>query len=1155
MTPKPPAVTLSKDALKAHLKSLLRSRMGTSGDWYPLSQGQQSLWFLWKMAPESAAFSMVFPMQIRGALDRGALDRAFAALVARHACLRCAFVEEDGIVRQGNHPNQSPRIQHRDAEGWSQEALQQDLEATARRPFDLRGDASLRAHLWRCGAESHVFCLVMHHITGDLWSLVVLMDELQQLYAAQCQVQPQCSGRDANVAVPAVLPNLPVTYGDYVQAMQLAQEGGKHQAALDYWAQELAGDLPALDLPTDFARPARQQFDGATHFQTLDTEITSGIEALARAQDTTVFVVLLAAYQTLLHRFSGQSQLMVGTPFSGRTLPGTAGIIGDFINMLPLKAVFDESTTFAGHVAALRDRLLQAMKHQEVPFSQIVDRLAPLRDLSRPPVFQTTFVLQKFHRYGTLQNAFLPGEGESPVPFADLELSGIPMAQQDGQFDLNLEMKRDSLGRMQAAWKYDKALFSGATIANIAACFRVLLQGLIQQPTEPVARLPLLQAIEADAVIAAAKGPVVAPPEQKSLAELFEYWAHKTPQAPAISCPDQQLSYIALQDRMQHLARALAARGVSRETMVALVLPRGCDLAAAMLGTQRAGGAFLPLAPDTPPKRLQQVIGLSDSRLVLTSAATEAALRLALGATGPEVVSIEALLSQAQDHALPDLPSLPGDTDLAYMMFTSGSTGTPKGVMVEHLGMVNHSLGKLEDLGFSAADCLAQNAPASFDVVVWQNLAPLACGGSVRVIDDRDIEDPARLFAACRASGVTVLQVVPSMMRALIEEAEAAGQPPDLGALRWLVPTGEALPTELCHRWLALYPDIPILNTYGSTECSDDQCHYRLVKMLPEDDIAPIITVGTPIRNMAAYVLDPALHPVPPGVTGELYIGGIGVGRGYRGDAAKTEAAFLPDPFSDRPGARLYRSRDMARRRADGRIDFLGRLDTMVKLQGVRIEPAEIEAALVADPQISSALVQPRPDPEGQLRLVGYIVAAGGQTPDHIQVRANLSQRLPYSMIPDVLVALPEIPLTANGKRDVKALPDPPWPDLTRVELVPPKTKTEQQIADIWAGLLGRDTVSVQEDFFAAGGDSIKSIKLAARAQDLGLPLEAADVFINRTIAAIAQQVDLAALSRADKDQLKSIAKATAKENIQELFDPALLSRAARLVTFDQDDS
>ncbi|MEP4038010.1 amino acid adenylation domain-containing protein [Pseudophaeobacter sp.] len=1135
-----------KDALKTHLKSLLRNRMGASGAGHPLSQGQQSLWFLWQMAPESAAFSMAFPMQISGVLDRAALDRAFALLVARHANLYCQFVEDGGFVRQGRHQGPEPRIRYQDARGWSPELLQRDLEKSARRPFDLRRDASLRAHLWQIGAKTHVFCLVMHHITGDLWSLVVLMDELRQLYAAQCHASVE--GMDS----PAVLPDLPLTYGDYVRAMQLAQDGGKHQAALDYWAQELTGELPALDLPTDYSRPARQQFDGATEFQSLEADLTTGVEALARSEDTTVFVVLLAAYQVLLYRFSGQSNLMVGTPFSGRTLPGTDGIIGDFINMLPLKAEFDETTSFVRHVAALRDRLLKAMKHQEVPFSQIVDRLAPTRDLSRPPVFQTTFTLQKFHRYEALQNAFLPGEGESPVPFGDLEITGLPLAQQDGQFDINLEMKRDSRGRMQAAWKYDRALFTPATIKNIAGCFRVLLRGLIERPTDPVSRQPLLEAGEAKAVIGAAKGAEITPPEQKSLAELFEHWAQKTPRAQAIACPAGRLSYAALQERMQHLARALAARGISRETMVALVLPRGCDLAVAMLGTLRAGGAFLPLAPDTPPKRLQQVIGLSQSKLVLTCAASEAALRVTLGAAGPEVASIETLLSEPQDQPL---PRLPGDSDLAYMMFTSGSTGTPKGVMVEHLGMVNHTLGKLEDLDFTTSDCLAQNAPASFDVVVWQNLAPLACGGSVQVIGDADIEDPARLFASCRASGVTVLQVVPSMMRALIEEAEAAGQPPDLGALRWLVPTGEALPTELCHRWLMLYPEIPILNTYGSTECSDDQCHYRLVKMTPADDIAPIITVGTPIRNMAAYVLDPALHPVPPGVTGELYIGGIGVGRGYRGDSAKTKAAFLPDPFSSRKGARLYRSRDMARRRPDGRIDFLGRLDTMVKLQGVRIEPAEIEAALVADPQISSALVQPRPDPTGQVRLVGYIVTSSGASPDQVQIRANLSQRLPYSMIPDVLITLPQIPLTANGKRDLKALPEPGWPELAHVEPMPPETKTQQRIAEIWAALLGRETVSVQEDFFAVGGDSIKSIKLAARAQDLGLPLEAADVFINRTIAAIAQQVDLVMLSRAEKDQLKSIAKDAAKENIQELFDPELLSRAAQLVTYDQDDS
>lgn len=1151
MTQKPAALTASKDALKARLKALVRAQMGAKGDWHPLSPGQESLWFLWQMAPQSAAFAMAFPMRIKGALDRDALERAFATLVARHACLRSEFCEENGKVQQRAQLDPQIRIEDQECSTWDAAAQQKDLEDFARQPFDLRQDAGLRARLWACGEKEHVLCLVLHHIVGDLWSLVVLMDELRLLYAAM---------RDGGQTPPPSLPELPVTYADYVRAMQLAQQRGDHQRALDHWAHELSGDLPSLDLPRDFPRPARQSFKGATVFQTLEAGLTSEVEAFARAQDTTVFVVLLAAYQTLLHRFSGQAQMLVGTPFSGRHLPGTEGIIGDFINMLPLKADFDAAPTFATHVAAVRERLLQAMKHQAVPFSQIVDRVAPARDLSRPPIFQTTFVLQKFHRFEDLQNAFLPGEAEAPTPFADLELSGLSLSQQAGQFDLNLEMKRDSLGRLQAAWKYDTALFTAASVENMATCFRVLLQALIRSPDMPVESVPLLNSADSAAVILAAEGPQRAAPPQRSLAALFEDWAQKTPQAPAIVCDSQQLSYGALRDRMQQLARALSARGVTRETLVSLVLSRGCDLAAAMLGVQRAGAAFLPLAPDTPPERLKQVVTLSQSHLVLTSQADEAKICAALddlprpaqGQTAPQVVSLETLL--AEEHS-GDLAPLPEDHDLAYMIFTSGSTGTPKGAMVEHIGMVNHTLGKLEDLGFTSADRLAQNAPASFDVVVWQNMAPLACGGSVQVIAEGETEDPAQLFAACRNTGVTVLQVVPSMMRALIEEVEAAGTPPDLGALRWLVPTGEALPTELCRRWLALFPKIPILNTYGSTECSDDQCHYQLSAVLPQDDVAPIITVGRPIRNMAAYVLDPALQPVPVGVTGELYIGGIGVGRGYRGDLAKTESAFLPDPFSSRPGARLYRSRDMARRRHDGLIDFLGRLDTMVKRHGVRIEPAEIEAALVADPLIASAIVQPRQDPQGEIRLAAYIVTPGTAMPDQAQIRGNLSHRLPHSMIPDVLTVLPGLPLTPNGKRDLKALPDPVWPDAQAAGFVPAETKTEQQVAAIWARLLGKETVSVQEDFFAAGGDSIKSIKLAARAQELGLPLEAADVFINRTIAAIARHLDDRAVTRADKDQLKAIAKTAALEQAQNLFDPELLAKAAQLVTYDQSDS
>ncbi len=1139
-----PQAPLSKEELKAHLKSLLRKKMGGDGEgWYPLSDGQESLWFLWELKPESPAFSMAMPLSIHGALDRAAFDSALAQLADRHPCLRTEFQEQQGVLRQRPRPETSITARYEMASDWSDDTLHEALRTEARRPFDLTEDARLRVTLWQRSETETVLLIVLHHIVGDLWSLIILMDELRDLYAAYIAGQK------------AELPALSVRFEDYVRAAQTAKERGGARQALAYWAAELEGELPSLDIQTDHPRPARQSFDGGTVFQTIDSDLLARVEDLARKQDTTLFVLLLAAYQVLLHRFSGQERIITGTPFSGRTLPGTQGVIGDFVNVLPLKADFEADTRFTDHVAALRDRLLGAMKHQDVPFSQIVEQVAPVRDLSRPPLFQTTFVLQKFHRYPELQNTFLSGAEETPVPFADLQLSGIPLAQQDGQFDLNLEAKKDSLGRLQAAWKYDAALFEPATIEGIAACYRALLDTLTQTPDAVISTLPLLEAAQSQEVITASQGPVIQPPREKSVAALFETWAQKTPDARALSCGDETLSYAEARAQMLSLAAALASLGVGPEVMTSLVLPRGLSLALGMLGVMRAGGAFLPLSPDTPRKRLAQVVALSESKLILTvdDLKTDLAAVISdLGSAAPRLVTIEELMRMPVAADAANLPNSVQDHDLAYMMFTSGSTGTPKGVMVEHIGMVNHTLGKLEDLEFGPSDCLAQNAPASFDVVVWQNLAPLACGGSVQIITDPQAEDPVRLFAECIRRGVTALQVVPSMMRALIEEAEAAGTPPDLGPLRWIVPTGEALPRELCVRWFALYPEIPILNTYGSTECSDDQCHYALTEVNPADDIAPIITVGRPIRNMSAYVLDPELNPVPPGVVGELYIGGIGVGRGYRGDPEKTAAAFLPDPFSSDQGARLYRSRDMARRRHDGLIDFLGRLDNMVKINGVRIEPTEIEANLIAHPDISAAIVQARTHPSGALRLVAYIVA----TPqaDLAAIRAHLSQRLPFAALPDLLIQLKALPLTPNGKHDLKALPDPEWQDEAAQAPVPPQTETQRKIAAIWSDILGRQNVSIKDDFFASGGDSIASIKVAARAKEMGLPLEVVDIFIRRTIEAISEKIDVEALSSDDKDALKTVSKAAALEQAQKLMADGLLSKAASMVTFDTDD-
>ncbi len=1127
-----------REAMKQRLKDLVRGRLGATGGWYPLSHGQEALWFLWRLAPQGWAYNMALPVGVRGALDLDALRRALQALHDRHPCLRMAFREENGQTQQRGIVGHKVTLDPIDATGWSAERLREAVTADARRPFDLEESAAARVTLWRSGPEEHTLSLVVHHIVGDLWSLIVLMDELRAVYAAEK------AGR------PWSLPALSLSHEDFVRWEKRMVVGESADRQARYWRERMAGELPTLDLPTDRQRPPMQSFRGATVFRRLDSDLTAALEDLARSANASLYMALLAAYMVLLHRYSGQDDLVVGSPTAGRGQPGLADLFGDFINMAPLRADLSGNPSFSTLLEQVRDAVIGALNNGDLPFSLLVERLQPTRDLSRSPLFQTSFVLQKFHRFEELQRALLAFPDEPPVPFADLQLLPWPLAQQDGQFDLNLEMKKDDSGRLVGAWKYAADLFEPETVARMADSFAVLLRQIVANPATPVDELSLLTAEEATRTIEGGCGPLVAAPPEPSILTLFESQIARQGAATAVTCGDQSISYAALGLRVDSLAQRLAARGVARETLVAVMMPRGVDFVTALLAVTKAGGAFLPVDPRQPSPRTVRVLNTSAAPLVLTTAALKDELDRALAelptAARPRVIDFE---SVAADAATAPLPSPSGGADLAYVMYTSGSTGLPKGVMVDHRGMVNHALGKLEDLDFGVGDTLAQNAPQSFDVVVWQSLAPLAVGGRVAVIPDDQAENPATLLTEVARSGVNALQIVPAMMRAVIEEAERHDcGPPDLGALRWIVPTGEALPTDLCRRWFDLYPAIPILNTYGSTECSDDQCHYRMERLLPTDAVLPVVTIGDPIRNMTCHVLDRALSPVPPGVVGELYIGGLGVGRGYRGDPARTAASFIPDPFSPTPGGRLYKTRDMARRRADGLIDFLGRVDHMIKLRGLRIEPGEIEVALCRHPAIAQASVQARPHPSGERRLVAYLVLSSplsGPTPDDAELRRFLAAQLPQSMVPEHFRALDAMPLTANGKLDDKRLPAPDWQAAVEAPFVAPRTPTEETIAAIWAEVLGRERIGATEDFFAIGGDSIRSIQIAARCQRAGLAVKPQDLFQRRTVAALADQA-----ARLDPPSAPSAApSATADAVLQVAAEH--LKRAVELVQFD----
>jgi amino acid adenylation domain-containing protein len=1033
--------------------------MGRTTTWNPLSHGQEALWFLWKLAPSTPAYNIVLPVGVRGPLDVASLHSALRILSRRHDALHLEFREEGGSPLQRPRDPHDVLFEQVDAADWDDHAVDAAILERARRPFDLESNAAMRTTLFRRGDTHHVLLIVVHHIVCDLWSLIVAMDELRQLYAAESENR-SCA-----------LPPLPLTFVDAVRQQREMLDGEAGERLWRYWRGELSGQLPALDLPLSRSRPSMQSFRGGTITRRMSAELTAKLKQTAGRERVTLYMLLLAAYEVLLHRYTGQENFVVGSPTSGRERPELQGLVGDFVNMVPLRADLSGSPSFRELLGRVRARVLGTIQHQEYPFSLLVDKLHPARDLSRSPIFQTTFVLQKFHRFHELSRVMLPGDDEPPIPFAALQLEPLPLAQQDGQFDVNVEMKEDDRGQLAGAWKYAASLFDAAAIERMAAHFETLLESIAADPGAPIAELSLLNAEESRAMIERGRG-LVAELPATSICELFDLQAGRRADAVSVSCGDETVTYGELNRRAASLARSLVRRGVGRDTIVAVLMPRGIDFITALLAVAKAGGAFLPLDVRHAAPRTSQIIEDSGAALVLTTVEHE--------------------------ETAADLPHVDG-ADLAYVMYTSGSTGKPKGVMVEHRGMLNHMIAKLSDLGIGTDGVLAQNGPPTFDIVVWQCLAPLLVGGRVVVFPDDVAEDPSRLLAKVEELGVTVLQLVPSMLRALLDDEARK-----LTTLRWIVPTGEALPTALCRRWLDRYPHIPLLNTYGSTECSDDQCHYAIRSLGEIDEASAIASIGTPIHNMTAYVLDANLRPVPAGVAGDLYIGGIGVGRGYIGDPDRTAAAFVPDPFSDQPGARLYRTRDLVRRRADGNLEFLGRVDSMIKIRGFRIEPGEIEAALGQHPEVAAAAVLAREHPSRDRVLVAYVVSRTKATPSVDDLRQFLGERLPSYMVPTAITFVDTLPLTANGKLDQDRLPLPQWEAAEAEDFVSPRTRAEEVMASIWAGVLGLDRVGVTHDFFAIGGDSIKSIQIVARCRRAGFEIRPSDIFQHPTVAALA---------------------------------------------------
>ena len=858
-----------------------------------LSHGQRAMWFLQQLEPESTAYNIVVALRLRAELDLDKLESVLRRLALRHPALRTAFHASPEGPRQILLDDRWVELEVEDAAGWSEAEVCSRVESQT--PFDLEYDPLMRVHVLRRGDQDHVVVLSVHHIIADLGSLGVLLSELRALYA-----QPG--------AAVEVLPLLSATYGDHVRWQQQWLDSPAGEEAWRYWRQALTGELPVLALPTDRPRPPHQSFEGFVRGLMLSPSESAGIRQLAVRHRTTLYAVLLSALQSLLARYSGQREVLVGTPAANRNRADLAGVVGYFVNPIVMRATVCAALSFDDLLVRTGRTAREALEHKDYPFPLLVERLQPQRDPSRSPVFQVLFVVQRSDFLSDAElAAFVLGRSGVEVDFAGLPGRSFPLARQVAPFDLSLVSAETSEG-LGFSLLYNAGLFHGTTAERFLRHLRVFLETAVLSPYRPVSRIAILSPGEHhqlldewnDSAMASGSGFVH---------RRFEVMASEVPGAPALVCSAVTWTYRELNERANRVARALGAAGASPEAPVAVLSERGCELAAALIGILKAGAVYLPLDPRLPDRRLRQVLARSGSSLALVAGESESTMvRVAayLGAgTDVRILRLEDLLANAR----PPSGNLSVDVysdQLAYVIFTSGSTGLPKGAMLTHRGMHNHLAAKIEALALGPRDVVAQNASQSFDVSVWQFLAALLVGGAVRIFPDEVAHDPIRLMDHLVSSRVTIFETVPSLLRPLLAHAEQRASSP-FESLRCLISTGEALPPTLCRQWFGKYSSTPLVNAYGPTECSDNVSH-AFFRQAPLAQ-TPRISIGRPVVNLTFRVLGRALEPVPCGVAGELRIGGHGVGRGYLHDPRRTAAVFQPDLFAVAPGAAALQNR------------------------------------------------------------------------------------------------------------------------------------------------------------------------------------------------------------------------------------------------------
>ncbi|MFI8835437.1 non-ribosomal peptide synthase/polyketide synthase [Streptomyces afghaniensis] len=1045
----------------------------------PLAAGQQQMWFLSRLDPDSTEYLIPLVVRLRGALDVSALGRALGEISARHEVLRTRYAmtpdgqpvqvvdapaESTAVLTVEQVPGGTPAERER--------RLTALVAAQTAAPFDLETDWPLRARVFRLTENDHVLCLVFHHIACDAWSTRILLTEISALYGAFT------AGR------PSPLEPLPVQYADYAawQRGQLSGDGLQRQLA--HWRTALDGAAPT-ELPTDRPRPATRSYAGAEVLFDFPAELPQAVRELAAAQETTPFTVMMAAFQAVIARSTGQSDISVGTVVSGRARPELQSLIGYGINSLVLRGHWDEGTdpAFTDLLDRTRRTVLDAFDHQDVPFAQLVDELQPERDLSRTPLYQIAFTMHE----SRLDAVDLPGLRVEPYS------GGAPVAK----CDLTLQVEESADGSFHGRVEYASALFDRETAQRTARHFLQLLQSAVAAPSTPISRLSMLDPAEHAIVSGSLDGHRPSAAVERCVHEIFAERAALSPDAVAVIAGDVELTYAQLDARANQLAHHLRELGVGPESLVGVCLERGPDLMPTLLGVLKAGAGYLPLDPANPADRFGFVLADAGAQVVVTSGELVTVLDEVFDGE-LVVLDRDAQTIATRPQTAPETPVAPDN--IVYVIYTSGSTGRPKGVTLTHTQVVRLLETAQEHYGFDEGDVWTMFHSYAFDVSVFEMWGALFHGGTLVVVPREVTRSPEDFLDLLVERKVTVLSQTPTAFRSLVA---AAGQnDPRIGqlSLRAVIFAGEKLEVGELRPWTdRLGLDAPhLVNMYGITETTVHTTYYRIT----DEDFDPAAAnrVGYPLSDLRVYLLDRFGELVPVGVPGEIYVGGPGVARGYLNRPELTAERFVPDPFGP-AGSRLYRSGDLARRRPDGSLEFLGRADDQVKVRGYRIEPGEISTRLSEHPAVREAVVIVRDE-----RLVAYLVL-DGELPSTAELRAFVAGALPEYMVPAAFVELERIPLTVNGKLDRRALPEPGGSAFAESAFVAPRTPTEERVAEVWQEVLGVERVGVEDGFFELGGDSIRAVALVGALRAAGFDVAVRDVFEHRTVAGLTELI------------------------------------------------